>query len=370
MAVHLDRNQEATVWIGGLDEQVDEGLLWELMLQAGPVVSVNMPRDKITNEHSGYAFCEFSSEEDADYAMKIMNMVKLFGKSLKINKASRDKKDTGVGANIFVGNLDNDVDDQLLYTTFSAFGQVLSAKVMYEEDGTSKLFGFVNFADFESSDAAITHMNGQYLCNRAVHVSYAYKKDSHKEKHGSENERYLAKLQSKSIQRPHMHFAATGGASSSIPTNIPTPTMQPSNNNTMDINSISNAIAANLAASQQLLGTNALTSPNLAFNINPHHHQHHPSLFNPYMAAAMNPMMNPNFNMFAAMQQQQQQFQPPPPPPTATMMTNDIQQQMNAPPPPPPMQSQFMINPNQQQQAWMNLALQQQQQQQQQQQNQ
>ena len=113
MALHFDRNQEATVWIGGLDENVDESLLWELMIQAGLVVSVNIPRDKITHEHQGYAFCEFASEEDADYAMKIMNMVRLYGKSLKINKASRDRKDTGVGANVFVGNLDPEVDDQV-----------------------------------------------------------------------------------------------------------------------------------------------------------------------------------------------------------------------------------------------------------------
>jgi len=53
---------------------------------------------------------------------------------------------------------------------------------MYEDDGTSRQFGFVNFADFESSDAAILHMNQQYLCNRPVHVSYAYKKDSTNEK--------------------------------------------------------------------------------------------------------------------------------------------------------------------------------------------
>lgn len=153
MTLHLARNQEATVWVGGLDGEVNEELLWELMLQAGPLVTVHIPRDKITGEHSGYAFVEFASEEDADYAMKIMNMVRLYGKALKINKASRDRKDMDVGANVFVGNLDPDVDDQLLYNTFSAFGQVLSAKVMLDQDGNSKGFGFVNFADFESSDA-------------------------------------------------------------------------------------------------------------------------------------------------------------------------------------------------------------------------
>jgi len=32
-----ERNQEATVYIGNLDERCTEALIWELMLQAGPV---------------------------------------------------------------------------------------------------------------------------------------------------------------------------------------------------------------------------------------------------------------------------------------------------------------------------------------------
>jgi splicing factor 3B subunit 4 len=32
---------------GGLDEKVSEELLWELMLQAGPVVNVHIPKDKV-----------------------------------------------------------------------------------------------------------------------------------------------------------------------------------------------------------------------------------------------------------------------------------------------------------------------------------
>ena len=36
------------------------------------------------------------------------------------------------------------------------------------ETGNSKGFAFINFANFEASDAAIEAMNGQYLCNRCV----------------------------------------------------------------------------------------------------------------------------------------------------------------------------------------------------------
>ena len=54
------------------------------------------------------------------------------------------------------------------------------------DTGGSKGFGFCSYDNFESSDAAIEAMNGQYLCNRPIHVSYALKKDTKGERHGSQ----------------------------------------------------------------------------------------------------------------------------------------------------------------------------------------
>ncbi len=113
------RNQDATVYCGNLDENVTDELLWELMIQVccgggacgwgasgqcrgqrcagcgqltspppplsllglsvcylvqsqvGPVSSVHMPKDKVTGRHQGYGFVEFKGEEDADYAIKV-----------------------------------------------------------------------------------------------------------------------------------------------------------------------------------------------------------------------------------------------------------------------------------------------------------
>lgn len=74
--------------------------------------------------------------------------------------------------------------------------------------GNSKGFAFINFASFDASDAAIEAMNGQYLCNRPITISYAFKKDSKGERHGSAAERLLA-AQNPLAQtdRPHQLFA-------------------------------------------------------------------------------------------------------------------------------------------------------------------
>ncbi|KAG2437607.1 hypothetical protein HYH02_011247 [Chlamydomonas schloesseri] len=207
-----DRNQEATVYVGNLDVQTTEELVWELFTQAGPVVNVYMPKDRVTNAHQGYGFVEFKSEEDADYAIKVLNMVKVYGKAIRVNKASQDKRQADVGANLFIGNLDPDVDEKLLYDTFSAFGVIVNTpKIMRDPDtGNSRGFGFVSYDCFEASDAAIEAMNGQYLCNRAITVSYAFKKDTKGERHGTPAERLLAaQMREKAAaqSRPNMLFA-------------------------------------------------------------------------------------------------------------------------------------------------------------------
>lgn len=116
------------MYIGNLDERVSDSLVWELMLQAGRIVNVHLPKDRVTQAHQGYGFVEFISEEDAEYAAKIMNQVRLYGKPIRVNKASADKQKTvEIGAELFVGNLDPMVTEQTLYDTFSRFGSLVTA---------------------------------------------------------------------------------------------------------------------------------------------------------------------------------------------------------------------------------------------------
>ena len=39
-------------------------------------------------------------------------MIKVYGKPIRVNKSSQDKRSQDVGANLFIGNLDPDVDEK------------------------------------------------------------------------------------------------------------------------------------------------------------------------------------------------------------------------------------------------------------------
>jgi splicing factor 3B subunit 4 len=182
------------VYIGNIDERATDSLIWELMLQAGRIVNVHLPKDRVTQSHQGYGFVEFISEEDAEYAARIMNQVRLYGKPIRVNKASADKQKTlEIGAELFLGNLDPLLDEGTLYSTFSRFGSLLSPpKIARDENGLSKGYGFISYSSFEASDDAIANMNGQFLMNKEISVQYAYKKDGKGERHGDQAERMLA----------------------------------------------------------------------------------------------------------------------------------------------------------------------------------
>lgn len=190
-----DRNVDATIHIRQLDDKVTDAILYELMIQAAPVKRIYIPRDRITGNHYGYGFCEFNEVRDARYTAKVFNMVRLFGKAIRISQSTGDRRTLEVGANIFVGNLVDEVDEKLLHDAFSAFGPLIDAPYIVRDtqSSDSRHYGFIKYGSFEHSDAAIAAMNGQYICNSPITVQYAYKKDGKSgERHGSEAERILA----------------------------------------------------------------------------------------------------------------------------------------------------------------------------------
>jgi hypothetical protein len=69
---------------GNLDERVNERVLYDILIQAGRVVDLYIPRDKETDKPKGFAFVEYETEEIAGYAVRLFSgLVTLYNRTLK-----------------------------------------------------------------------------------------------------------------------------------------------------------------------------------------------------------------------------------------------------------------------------------------------
>lgn len=75
---------------------------------------------------------------------------------------------------IYVSNLAPEVTDEDLGVAFSAYGQVVSARVIIDRlSGRSRGFGFVAMPNNPEAQAAIEGLNGKELKNRMLTVNQA-----------------------------------------------------------------------------------------------------------------------------------------------------------------------------------------------------
>ncbi|XP_041953032.1 embryonic polyadenylate-binding protein-like isoform X1 [Alosa sapidissima] len=158
----------ASLYVGDLHPDVTESMLYQKFSPAGPIMSIRVCRDVITRRSLGYAYVNFQQPADAECALDTMNYEVLKGRPMRIMWSQRDPglRKSGVG-NIFIKNMDESIDNKALYDTFSAFGNILSCKVVCDERG-SKGYGFVHFETQEAANRAIETMNGMLLNDRKV----------------------------------------------------------------------------------------------------------------------------------------------------------------------------------------------------------
>jgi len=80
-------SRKKTIYVGGLNEDVDEKVLRAAFIPFGELSEVQLPIDYQTEKHRGFAFIDYELPEDAQAAIDNMNDSELFGRTLRVNIA-------------------------------------------------------------------------------------------------------------------------------------------------------------------------------------------------------------------------------------------------------------------------------------------
>jgi polyadenylate-binding protein len=163
----------ASLYVGELDPSVTEAMLFELFVGMGQVASIRVCRDAVTRRSLGYAYVNYNNTADGERALEELNYTVIKGRPCRIMWSQRDPalRKTGQG-NVFIKNLDSEIDNKALHDTFAAFGNILSCKVAQDEFGNSKGYGFVHYETGEAANQAIKHVNGMLLNDKKVFVGH------------------------------------------------------------------------------------------------------------------------------------------------------------------------------------------------------
>uniref|UniRef100_A0A8C1ZG06 Poly(A) binding protein, cytoplasmic 1a n=1 Tax=Cyprinus carpio TaxID=7962 RepID=A0A8C1ZG06_CYPCA len=147
----------------------------------GNILSCKVVCDE--NGSKGYGFVHFETHEAAERAIEKMNGMLLNDRKVFVGRfKSRKEREAEMGArakeftNVYIKNFGEDMDDEKLKEIFSKFGPALSIRVMTDDGGKSRGFGFVSFERHEDAQKAVDEMNGKELNGKQVYVGRAQKK--------------------------------------------------------------------------------------------------------------------------------------------------------------------------------------------------
>jgi RNA recognition motif-containing protein len=89
---------KATVYVGGLDNAVNQQTLHAAFVPFGDIVDILIPKPELpssTDPHRGFAYVEFEAAEDAKEAIDNMDQSELFGRVIRVAQAKpmKDKNE-------------------------------------------------------------------------------------------------------------------------------------------------------------------------------------------------------------------------------------------------------------------------------------
>jgi len=209
----LRRSGVGNIFVKNLHESIDNKQLYDTFSLFGNILSCKVVTDRETGKSKGYGYVHYETAEAANAAIEKLDGMLIDGQEVQVGHFMRrnDRPDVNAWTNCYVKNIPYEWDDDRLQQEFAQFGEVVSAAVSRgtrkkvpraviakeetdeeekeegdkdpateeakeepekkeesddsekkEEDTNQTLgFGFVNFAEHESAQAAVDALNGK-----------------------------------------------------------------------------------------------------------------------------------------------------------------------------------------------------------------
>ncbi|KAJ6395276.1 hypothetical protein OIU77_020523 [Salix suchowensis] len=180
------------LYVKNLDSEVTEDILRDKFSQFGEITSLLISKDE-NGVSKGFGFVNFEHSNDAKRAEESMHGTQLESKAIYVARAQtkaerqrilsaqfeqrrKERLQKFKGLNVYVKQIDENVDDSQLNDYFSQCGVISSAKIMRDQKGASKGFGFVCFSTPEEANMAIKTLNGVKFHGKPLYLAIAQSK--------------------------------------------------------------------------------------------------------------------------------------------------------------------------------------------------
>eukprot|EP00745_Piridium_sociabile_P024683 TRINITY_DN39144_c0_g1_i1.p1 TRINITY_DN39144_c0_g1~~TRINITY_DN39144_c0_g1_i1.p1 ORF type:complete len:314 (-),score=59.85 TRINITY_DN39144_c0_g1_i1:52-993(-) len=186
-------------------DDLDEEMLREIFAKYGNIISAKVLVSE-DGKSRGFGMVSFEESKAAEEAVQSVNGTDIGGRVIYCGPAEKFKERRteleerlqqigSQSSNVYVKHLDDTIDDERLHREFSRFGTICSAKVMTDEHGQSKGFGFVWFSSHEEALDAVVAMHWTMLNGKPLYVALAQSKEERRagyQQHRASQEQQLA----------------------------------------------------------------------------------------------------------------------------------------------------------------------------------
>lgn len=204
-------NEEAKLFVAGLPDSVSEEVLKQVFeATGGKVVSVSLPKDRMTGRPRGFGFVTMATPAEAQAARDALDGSMQGGRSISVRPFSSEPPRKGEGGpaggprggfggpggggprgpggggapqapdrTLYVGKLPYEINNQEIETLISSVvgeGQVVRIHLPMDPDGRKRGFGFVTMASSESAKTAADQLNNADFHGRRLIVNIAHPK--------------------------------------------------------------------------------------------------------------------------------------------------------------------------------------------------